>query len=80
MIGRTIGKTSVVDHPSLDRTMLLHCRKNLFAHFHQQFFVTPGTIGYQMMQRLMHPPHIVGTEAGCHRKRQQPDPGSAIAA
>ncbi len=62
-----------------DGTLLLHCRENRTAHLRQQLFVAPGSIGDQMMQRLMHSPNVVGSQARGHRldalalaRKQQP--------
>jgi hypothetical protein len=37
------------------------------AYLGQQRFVAPGSIRYQVMERLVHPLHVVGSEFGSHR-------------
>src|SRR6266487_572842 len=62
-----LGKARVVHDPSHDWTRVLHRRENVPAHLSQQCFVTPGSIGDYMMERLVGPSQVVGSQSGGHR-------------
>jgi hypothetical protein len=47
--------------------MFLHRRQNPTADLAQQRVVSPRRICHQMMQRLVHPPDIVGSQSRRHR-------------
>jgi hypothetical protein len=47
--------------------MLFHSRQDRITHLPQDSFVAPWGIGYDMMKRLMHPPNVIGSEAGRNR-------------
>ena len=58
-----LGKTRVVHDPSHDRTVSLHHRQHRVAHPFEQGRITPRCVGYEMMERLMHAPHIMGSQS-----------------
>jgi hypothetical protein len=62
-----LHESRVIDHPSYDRSLLLHDGQRVLPHCLQHIFVTPGSMGYDMVQRLMGLAHVVGTQAGRHR-------------
>jgi hypothetical protein len=62
-----LGEAGIVDDPCHDWSLLLHGRENRTTYLRQQLFVTPGSVGDQMMERLVHPAHVVGSQTGGHR-------------
>ena len=61
-----LRQTGIIYNPGLDWTFLTHRRPDVASHGSQYRLIAPGRIGYHVMQRLMHPPHVVRRQAGCH--------------
>lgn len=61
-LGKPVSSTT-----SHDGVSLLDCRKNRISHLDQQFLVLPGSVGDQMMQRLVRPLGMDGIQTRGHR-------------
>jgi hypothetical protein len=57
-----LGEAGVIDDPGHHRFLLTHCGYGIPSGLPQHGFITPRGIGYQVMQRLMHPPRILGRQ------------------
>lgn len=62
-----LRKTGIVNYPGNDRTFSQHGRQNRIQRAVQQRFIVPGSFGDQMMQGLMHTPHMIRIESRRHR-------------
>jgi hypothetical protein len=60
-------QSGVIDHPSLDPSLLLHDVQHVVAHRFQNVFVTPGRMGNEVVEGLMGLPRIGRTETCGHR-------------
>jgi len=60
------GKSGVIDHPSHHRVTAQHGRDHSVQTPIQHRFITPGGIGDHMVQRLVHPAHIVSGKPRGH--------------
>jgi len=61
-----LGKSGVIDHPRHHRIPAQHGWDHKIQTAIQHRFITPWGIGDHMMQRLVHPPDIVGSKARGH--------------
>ena len=61
------GKTRIIHNPSHHRTLFLHGGQHIPPHLGQHLLVVPGRVRHQMMERLMHAPNIVWSQARSHR-------------
>jgi hypothetical protein len=61
-----LGKSGVIDHPCHHRVTAQNRRDHKIQTPIQYRFVAPRRVGNHMMQRLMHAPHLVGSESGGH--------------
>ena len=57
----------IIHHPSDDRPLLRHRAQGVFPNLPQHAFVAPGRIRHHVVQRLVGPPHVVGSQTGRHR-------------
>jgi hypothetical protein len=62
-----LSKPGVVHHPRHQRSAGQYGGEYRVQHGIQNGFITPRRIGYQVMQRLVHAPHIVWRQASRHR-------------
>jgi hypothetical protein len=62
-----LGKTRVVDDPRYYRTVLLHGGEHLLPHLLKHLLVVPRRVGHQVLQRLVHAPNLVRSQARRHR-------------
>jgi hypothetical protein len=62
-----LRKTGVIDDPGHYRAVLLHSRKHPTTHLLQYRGIAPRRIGHQMVQGLVHSPHIMGRQPCGHR-------------
>jgi hypothetical protein len=60
------GKTRVVDDPCNNRRLPQHRCQHRIEGAVEQCFIVPGSVGHQMMQRLVHAPHIIGSQSRRH--------------
>jgi hypothetical protein len=62
-----LGKSGVIDHPRHHRITAQHGWDHKIQTAIQHRFITPRGVGDHMMQRLVHPTHIVAGEPRGHR-------------
>jgi len=62
-----LGKTCIIHYPRHHRTVFLHAGQHIAPHFGQHLLVVPGRVRHQMMERLVHSPNIVWSQARGHR-------------
>lgn len=62
-----LGKSRIIDYPCHHGSTLQHGREDKSKTEVQNLLIAPRGIGYQMVQRLVHPSHVVRRQASGHR-------------
>jgi hypothetical protein len=62
-----LRKSRVIHHPSHYWSLLQHRWQHRIQTSVQHYFIAPGGIGHNVVQRLLHTSHIVGSQTSGHR-------------
>ena len=62
-----LGKASVIDDPGRQRMFTRHGGQHLAANLTQPCTVAPSRLGHDVVQRLMHLPHLGRRQTRRHR-------------
>jgi hypothetical protein len=61
-----LGESGVIYYPGHHRVTPQHCGDYQIQTAIQDRFVIPRGVGYHMMQRLVHPTHVIASESRGH--------------
>jgi hypothetical protein len=62
-----LGESGIVHDPRHEGAPLLYRREDGIPHLGHQFLITPGSIGNQMMHRLVQSLRVAGVKKRSHR-------------
>ena len=61
-----LDKAGLIHNPCRHRSGFLHCRQDVIADLPQHVGIAPGRLCDEVMQRLVHALHMIGSQARGH--------------